>query len=163
MNRYKRIQGRTPLQRKTQLKPGKPLVRHTPLRQKSAKRAAQETSSGRRDTGPDKATRDLVLDRDHGCVVCGHGPYGLQVHHRKPRRMGGRSDASINSPANLVSVCRDDHQRLESSRSDALEAGLLLREHEDPEQVPMLHHGFGAVFLLDDGGVEPVPAAEEEQ
>lgn len=152
---------RTWLRSKKPLKPGQPLVRRTPLREVSAKRAAVIPMTRRpKDTGPDRATRDLVLERDSGCVICGKGPYGLQVHHRKPRRMGGRSDAAINGPANLVSVCREDHEWLESNRAEALDMGLLLHESEDPERVPVLHFLYGAVFLLTDGGVQPAPHAD---
>lgn len=94
--------------------------------------------------------------------MCGKGPYGLQVHHRKPRRMGGRSDPAINAPANLVSLCLEDHQLTESCRREALDMGLLLHEHEDPARVPVRHEQFGVVYLLADGTLEPVPAAGEE-
>lgn len=135
-----------------------PLKRRTPLRQVSAKRAAVQPKR-QRDTGPDRATRDLVLDRDLGCVVCGKGPYGLQVHHRKPRRMGGRTGSAINSPANLVAICPDDHAWAESNREAALDLGLLVREGDDPAAVWMHHRQLGVVLLGADGTVELAPWA----
>lgn len=100
-----------------------------------------------------------MLERDSGCVVCGKGPYGLQVHHRKPRRMGGRTGPAINSPANLVSICPEDHAWAESNRSAALDLGLLVAEEHDPARVWMHHAQYGVVLLLDDGSVELAPKA----
>jgi len=140
------------------VKRGAPLKRKTPLRQVSAKRAAKQPKR-QRDTGPDRATRDLVLDRDLGCVMCGNGPYGLQVHHRKPRRMGGRTGPAINSPANLVAICAGDHAWAESNREAALDLGLLVREGDDPAQVWMHHAQLGVVLLAADGTVELAPKA----
>lgn len=127
------------------MKRGAPLKRNKPLR------TSREKRTGRRDTGPDRTTRDKVLERDSGCLICGAGPYGLQVHHRKPRRMGGRKVPGINSPANLISLCPTDHAWVESSRAEALEMGLLVSEHDDPAQVPVTHRDYGSVFLTDDG------------
>lgn len=114
------------------------------------------TSQAKPYTGPDRATRDLVLARDGGCVICGAGPYGLQVHHRKARRMGGRTDERINAPSNLVTLCAVDHTWVESRRAEALEMGLLVAEHDDPAQVPAL-----GLLLDDDGGATPVPHADQ--
>lgn len=138
------------LQRRTELKAKTPLTRRTPLI------AKPKTATRPKNTGPDRATRDLVFTRDGGCVVCGCGPYGLQVHHRKPRRMGGRSTLGINSPSNLVSVCAADHAWLESRRAEALRLGLLVMEHQDPRDVPLNHCLYGPVLLGADGSVSQV-------
>jgi 5-methylcytosine-specific restriction protein A len=118
------------------------------------------TASGRRrarDTGPGRATREAVLERDgYACVMCGKGPHGLQVHHRKPRRMGGRSESGINAPSNLVTLCEADHAWAESRRAEALEMGLLLHEADDPAKVPVLHHEHGPIRLDNKGGWKPV-------
>jgi hypothetical protein len=138
------------LQRRTPLRSSTPLARRTPLIAKS------KAASRPKQSGPDRATRDLVFERDGGCVVCGCGPYALQVHHRKPRRMGGRSTPGINSPANLVSVCAADHAWLESRRAEAIRLGLLVMEHQDPREVPLNHCQLGPVLLDNDGAVLPV-------
>ncbi len=140
------------MMRSTALRTFKPLRRRAPLRSAGRHRGFKP----RRDTGPSKATRRLVLARDGGCVVCGDA-FRLQVHHRKPRRLGGRSIPEINSPANLVSVCRDDHEWIESRRAEALEVGLLVAEHDDPADVPVQHYRFGFVYLTVDGGYELIP------
>lgn len=144
------------LLRRTPLKPGKPLARRTPLRAVSLKRAALAKTKRSAKTGPDRTTRDLVFDRDTGCLICGAGPYGLQVHHRKPRRLGGRSGQVINQPSNLILVCGGCHARIESERAWALDLGLLLHEAEDPAEIPVLHRLYGIAYLLDDGSVRPI-------
>jgi 5-methylcytosine-specific restriction protein A len=138
-----------PLRRSSPLRAKAPLKRRSPLRTKA------EKTSRPKNTGPDRATRDLVFERDGGCVVCGCGPYGLQVHHRKPRRMGGRSVPEINAPSNLISLCAADHGWVESRRAEALELGLLVAEHDDPRDVPLNHCLYGPVLLDHDGGWLP--------
>lgn len=148
---------RSRLRRRTRLVARSELKRYKPLREVSEKRAAASGRPARpRDTGPDRATRDLVLERDGGCVVCGTGPYGLQIHHRKPRRLGGSSDPAINAPSNLTSACEDHHAWIESHRAKALGLGLLLHDKADPAEVPVLHHLYGWVLLHDDGSVTQV-------
>ncbi|MBA9003696.1 HNH endonuclease [Thermomonospora cellulosilytica] len=134
------------------MKRGRPLRRRTPLRQVSPRRASRGRSA-RSGTGPTLTVRLLVLQRDGwACVLCG-GRDDLQLHHRKPRRMGGRADGSpINSPANLVTLCADDHAWAESRRAEALDMGLLLHEADDPEQVPVLTTRRGPIYLDDVGG-----------
>jgi 5-methylcytosine-specific restriction enzyme A len=134
----------------------------TGLQRRSPLRTSRKKKTGRRDTGPDRATRDLVAERDAGCVNCGIGPYGLQVHHRKPRRMGGRTDPRINAPSNLISLCQACHTWVELRRTEALDMGLLVRENDDPRKVPVPHAELGLVFLDDAGGWSPAPHINEE-
>lgn len=85
-------------------------------------------------TGPDLATRQLVIDRaQRRCERCRQP--GEQIHHRKPRGMGGTSDPAINALPNLVFVCGDCHREIESHRSDAYESGWLVRRWRDPAEV----------------------------
>ena len=85
-------------------------------------------------TGPDLATRQAVIDRAGSkCERCGQP--GEQIHHRKPRGMGGTSDPAINAFPNLVFVCADCHREIESHRSDAYESGWLVRRWQDPAEV----------------------------
>jgi len=108
-------------------------------------------------TGPDLATRQLVADRDmRRCVRCG-GP-GQQIHHRKPRGMGGTSDPAINSPANLVLLCLDCHAYIESHRAEACADGWLVGREADPEMVPVVSL-FGHLTFHADGSVDRDPYA----
>jgi 5-methylcytosine-specific restriction endonuclease McrA len=134
------------------------LVAKTPLSRRTPLRTTREKRTGRRDTGPDRTTRELVLERDeYRCVDCGDNE-NLQLHHRKPRKIGGRADwRKSNSPANLLTVCRDTHDWIESRREEAYDAGLLVHEHDDPAEVPVKHFLWQQlVYLDDDGGWRPV-------
>lgn len=112
-------------------------------------------------TGPSRAVRDLVLERDSGCCVeCGT-PRGLQLHHRLPRRAGGTRWDGINTPPNLLTVCLHSHAWIESNRSEAYAAGWLVPTSTDPGHIPVLIAGLGAVFLTESGGYEPVPHVRE--
>ena len=155
---------RTGLERKTEL-------RRTPMprpRQKGASRPTPVSSKKRVDTGPDKATRLLVLDRAQGgCELCGvqlHDGMGWlrshSVHHRRPRGMGGSTMADTNSPANLLLLCGDGvsgcHGRVESNRTRALEHGWLVPFAGDPAAVPVTVFGDVQVHLTHDGTYQEV-------
>lgn len=79
---------------------------------------------------------------------------GEQIHHRKPRSMGGSKDPAINSPANLVLLCSRCHLWVETKgREAAYDRHLLLRHIEDAAQTPVkLKRGWST--LTDDGRYE---------
>lgn len=115
-------------------------------------------------TGPTRRVREDVICRSNGmCERCGkqlHGqPYS--VHHRRPRGMGGTVRPESNQPANLLVLCGSAttpgscHQWIESRRSEAFEDGLLIRQTDDPSQVPVLLER-GWVLLTDDCGFRDV-------
>lgn len=86
-------------------------------------------------TGPDEATRTAVYERDHWrCVRCGDDTC-LQLHHRRPRAMGGSRDPQTNSPDNLLTLCEPCHGWVESHREEALRLGLLVRQGVDPATI----------------------------
>lgn len=104
-------------------------------------------------TGPTARQAELVLKRSRGvCEVC--GSLGEQIHHRKPRGMGGSKDPAINSPANLLLLCSRCHAGVESDRDDARERGLLVRFDSLPTVTPVLLQR-GRVLLTDEGDCEP--------
>lgn len=111
----------------------------------------------RRNTGATQAVRDLCFGRDGGCVCCG-STYMLQLHHRRARGMGSTRRPETNLPANLIVVCRDCHDWVESSRETALDRGLLVPQHKTPAEVPLIRHGVWCL-LDDEGGVTPVEVA----
>jgi hypothetical protein len=81
-------------------------------------------------TGPDAAARALVAQRDGGrCVRC--AAPATQIHHRRSRGMAGTSDAAINSPANLLTLCGSGttgcHGWVESNRREAEIEGYIVR------------------------------------
>lgn len=120
----------------------------------------------RRMTGPTKATRVLVWERDGGaCAWCGgpvwEGDHSLQ--HRRARGMGGTRRLDANSPANLVLVCGSAttkcHHDIESHPQEAARRGFRLRQGEDPARVPVLYAGRVWVVLGHEGGWERLPVA----
>lgn len=102
-------------------------------------------------TGPTAATRELVLARDHdSCRRCGRR--GEQIHHRKPRGMGGTSDPAINEPQNLVLVCQPCHAWIEQFRRLAYELGWLVARAKQPESTPLVSYIRQTMtMLLTDG------------
>lgn len=115
-------------------------------------------------TGPTQGVRDEVIGRsqDH-CERCGRALYGqpYSIHHRRPRGMGGTLRPEANLPSNLLVICGSAttpgscHQWIESRRAEAYEDGLLLRQTDDPSQMPVLLER-GWVRLTDDCGFEDV-------
>lgn len=96
--------------------------------------------------------RDLKLaiwQRDNGqCFRCGHAVWQGDVHHRKARGMGGSKDPRLNSPANLLLLCRGCHDWVETHRAPARVFGWLLRDVADAEATPALGHD-GVWYVLD--------------
>lgn len=115
----------------------------------------------RRATGPSEEVRSLVLSRArYLCEVC-ETQAAMNVHHRKPRRMGGTRDPRINSPANLLALCGSGttgcHGHIESHRAESYRLGWLVRWGEDPLEVPF--QAIGQTWWLLDGvgGKHPAP------
>jgi hypothetical protein len=120
------------------------------------------------DTGPDRNTRQLVMERDDWtCAFCGK-PIGdsrdYSLQHRKARGSGGTSDPAINSPANLILVCGSATTRchffLESRKAEAEKLGFVISKNSriDPADVRVVHALYGVVLLLDDGTWQAAPA-----
>lgn len=110
----------------------------------------------RRKTGPDKATVDLVRQRDRDqCRRC-HGN-GEQIHHRRPRGMGGTRDPLINATSNLVLLCSACHLHVETHRTEAFNDGWLVSQHSSrlPSAIPLVVHGL-PVWLDDNGNTHPM-------
>lgn len=113
-----------------------------------------------RDTGPSSAMRERVMQRcGYSCERCGCGAEGgLQIHHRKPRRMGGSSDPFINYPSNLVLLCDACHMgAVEKYRTQAYADGFLVHAAHDPGAIPVKIYAHGYVLLANDGRYAAVP------
>ncbi|WP_010540405.1 hypothetical protein [Dietzia alimentaria] len=80
-----------------------------------------------------------------------------QLHHRRPRGMGGSRDLRSAGAANALSVCVPCHLDVESNRAESLERGWLVRQAADPAQVPLLRYRKW-VLLDDQGGITPTGA-----
>lgn len=107
----------------------------------------------RSDTGPKCSARDAVHERSGGlCEFVWCPCRAEQMHHRRPRRMGGSSAADTNDSSNLVDLCSAHHAWVESNRLDAIAMGLILPAGAVPAQVSvLLRHDPEPVFLTPAG------------
>lgn len=119
----------------------------------------------KRKTGPDLTTRTKVFMRAKGlCEICSkplNQSWGVSIHHRRPRGMGGTKRTNTNNLSNLVALCGTGttgcHGWIESHREDAYERGYIIKSSvEDLESVIFEHGTFGKCLLKDDGSVERV-------
>lgn len=74
------------------------------------------------------------------CEVCGNGR-AVERHHRRPRGMGGSSEARTNSAANALHVCGVCHRLIEANRTLALLLGWLLPQSADPAASRVMYRG----------------------
>lgn len=73
--------------------------------------------------------------------------------------MGGSKDPITNTPANGVLLCATCHRYIESHRDEALRTGWLVRQSQDPRDVPVLYRGTRWVTLTLDGELCPFQSA----
>ncbi len=110
---------------------------------------------GRASTDIPPMIREAVYIRAAGrCESCGHlvsVETGRHVHHRRPRGMGGSRDTATNRLSNLLCLCPSCHQLVERHRTDALNAGFLVRKAADPARVAVELWEGRRVLLADDG------------
>ena len=93
------------------------------------------------------AIRKRAKDR---CEMCGTVASYHQVHHRRPRGMGGSKDPASGTAANGLWVHPSCHTKIESNREQAYEKGYLVRQGQDPAKVPVKIGRFW--YLLDENG-----------
>jgi 5-methylcytosine-specific restriction endonuclease McrA len=98
--------------------------------------------------------RALVLERDGGCLRCGHSiegkPYSL--HHRRGRRpLSGMPDPHI--PENLVTLCGTGtsgcHEHVHSHPAESYDTGWMVHRSgcQHPAEVPVVDE-LGHAWLL---------------
>lgn len=149
--------------RKQPMKAGAGLKRAAPAR-------AAASRKPQRDTGPSRAVRNLVMEREgRACAACGVSVTGqpFSIQHRRPRGMGGTSDPAANSLSNLVLMCGTGvtgcHGLAESRDPEMNARGFWLTFGEPPAETPVMlasEHGSGVlVWLDDDGGYSAAPPA----
>ena len=87
-------------------------------------------------------TRFTVLGRNgYKCEKCGEDfLWGVSVHHRRPRMMGGSKNELLHQPANLIALCGSGttgcHGWVESHRDKARELGYLIMKVESAQDIP---------------------------
>lgn len=109
--------------------------------------------------------RVRVVERSDGlCEICARRR-AVQIHHRRPRKMGGSRRPSVNSLGNLLALCACCHVEVESDRSRALSWGWLVADAIDaPASVPALlatAYGQQYVWLHNDGTTDLVDLATD--
>lgn len=77
----------------------------------------------------------------NACEIC--GVRGENIHHRKPRGMGGTKFEG--GPENLLLLCGSGttgcHGWIEANREEARMQGWLVDRHELPHRVPVAYRG----------------------
>jgi 5-methylcytosine-specific restriction protein A len=94
-----------------------------------------------------KVIQSRAKDR---CEICGSLALYHQIHHRRPRGMGGSKDPVVGSAANGIWVHPHCHSKIESERERARENGWLVPQASDPSKVPFKKYN-GWVMLNEDG------------
>jgi len=99
--------------------------------------------------------KKAALARDgETCQSC--GGRATDVHHRVRRGMGSSSSEAIYlGLGNLISLCRQCHNRVHAEPMWAYKQGLSVRSWWDPETAPVKTFTDGLVFLTPEGGVKP--------
>lgn len=104
------------------------------LKVSTAARQAGKAKKTVADGAWERAKR-IVRDRDQStCQKCRRRKPDLDVHHRKPKQMGGADALTTYGLANLVSLCRNCHSWVHAHPADAMELGLMLSQSADPEK-----------------------------
>lgn len=79
-----------------------------------------------------------------------------QIHHRRPRGLGGSRNPATGQASNALAVCTACHDHLETAeRAEALDRGWIVRQGQDPSMVPVYRYRKW-VLLDDQGGLSPV-------
>lgn len=103
-------------------------------------------------TGFSRRVRDQIMARANGaCERCGITAQAYQLHHRRPRGMGGSSADDTNQASNGLCVCVTCHSEIEANREESLRFGWLVRQGQAPDAVKVLRKGTWVV-LNDEGG-----------
>ena len=142
---------RTPIARSSPVdnapgdRPKRSRIKPVPRKGADVLAAAQAVVRKRAKGRCERCTRHL--DRERG-----------DVHHRRPRQMGGDPSPETNSPSNLVLLCRDCHEWCERlGREEAIRTGWIIRRGVAVPAQVVLHPLRGGPFRLNDSGdLDPV-------
>lgn len=121
---------------------------YSTFRRRSKVIARRPTLPKRRLDPVSARTYGLVMNRDGGCLLRGHGRCSgrLHWHHRRQVCHDGPSTVS-----NGASLCDRHHKRVHDAQPETVGRGLLLTRHDDPAQVPVTLPDGRVVLLNDDG------------
>ena len=125
--------------------------------------------SKRSSTGPSRDVVEAVYERAQwSCERCSSavGPRRGEehhIHHRRPRAAGGTNRPETNLPSNLLLLCPDCHEAIESFRAEALAAGWLVPQSADPAETAVLIRRDTWFYLTDDGDYDVHPPRWREK
>jgi 5-methylcytosine-specific restriction protein A len=103
-----------------------------------------------------ESTRKLIRQRAKSrCELCGVTTEKGQIHHRKPRGMGGTVLEESRSAANGLYLDLKCHEKIERNRREAYENGWLVHRWDNSEEraVKMFDGWF---VLAGDGTLSPL-------
>lgn len=95
------------------------------------------------------AVRAAIRDSHPGCVGCGSRVD--ELHHIRPRGMGGTSNRDVGAPWNGLPTCRTCHRVAESRRDLARTLGWLTARPDPHTPFWTVRLGWCRWVLLDDG------------
>ena len=101
--------------------------------------------------------RARVMARSGGfCEIRAVGCWdeASQLHHRRPRGMGGSRNPVTGSASNAAACCVQCHAWAESNRELARDRGWIVRQGADPREIPVYRYRQW-VLLDDEGGISP--------
>lgn len=107
--------------------------------------------------------RKLIEQRARGrCELCDAPAQTAQIHHRKPRGMGGTKNPASRSPSNGLYVHFKCHEWIERNREQAALKGYLVPQWADSDTTPVLF-GSSWYLLLPDGTKTKVEVARDSE
>ncbi|MFT4088965.1 MAG: HNH endonuclease [Gordonia sp. (in: high G+C Gram-positive bacteria)] len=104
------------------------------------------------------------LTRERALTLCERcGRPGHDVHHRRPRQMGGTQAPSVHSVTNTVLLCRACHAWAERYREAAYRDGWLVHSWDDPARIPIIPYLYRQTCWLDEHGGYVLYPPESDQ
>ena len=101
--------------------------------------------------------KQQIFDRDDWrCIRCLGA--ANDVHHRKLKGIGGSK--LLDTPANLISVCRYCHTWIHAHPSDAYNSGYMVHSWDNPETMFIVTK-LGVLTLREDGTANLQGSCEE--
>ena len=102
----------------------------------------------------DEVRKQIKERSKERCEVCGALALHPQIHHRRPRGMGGSRKMDTNQCANALVLHPACHAKVESNRKQSLLNGWLVSQHAEPIDVAVKLH-YGWYWLTHDGEAIP--------
>lgn len=156
------------MRRGGRLKPGKPLVRKTPLVSRKGLRAKGAPKGRATSAGPTRDVVDAVYERAQwSCERDGVGLGPIRgvdhhIHHRRLKGRGGTAKPDAHLPQNLLLLCPPCHEFVHGPGRDVMvQCGWIVPSTGDPAEAPVVLHGPRRVWLTAAGHYATHPPRRE--